>query len=98
MKALISGLTLALLIVLPVLIGGGCQDGLATPGVAQRSPGELLYRARCGNCHQLRRPEQHDMAEWAYYVDKYGERMSDEQKQLVLAWLERARQDELANN
>jgi cytochrome c5 len=51
------------------------------------SPGEMLYRAKCLSCHSVIAPGDHDEEEWRLYVDKYGKKMTDEEKRIVLGYL-----------
>ena len=54
---------------------------------SEMTHGEKLYRARCANCHRLRAPHENTSEEWALNVEKYGKKMSPQQKQLVLDYL-----------
>jgi mono/diheme cytochrome c family protein len=54
---------------------------------SEMTPGEKLYRARCGNCHRLRGLHENTAKEWALSVEKYGRKMSSSQKQMVLEYL-----------
>ena len=51
------------------------------------SPGEKLYRANCAACHRLLAPEEHDAPTWEAYIEKYGKRLSAEEKKLVYNFL-----------
>ena len=42
--------------------------------VANRSPGERLYRARCAGCHRLYEPGQYDANGWHHQLDTMGTR------------------------
>ncbi|UCG57177.1 MAG: hypothetical protein JSU70_20210 [Phycisphaerales bacterium] len=48
---------------------------------------ERLYRAKCSSCHAIIEPNRHDEETWRLYVDRYGKKMTDEQKQTVLQHL-----------
>ena len=54
---------------------------------SEMTHGEKLYRARCANCHRLRAPHENTPEEWAMNVEKFGRKMTSEQKQLVLDYL-----------
>ena len=49
---------------------------------------QLLYSAKCGSCHYLISPQEHDIETWVHYVHKYGKQMTDEEKQQVIDYLE----------
>ena len=51
------------------------------------SAGEVLYRAKCSSCHNIIAPSRHDKELWRLYIDKYGEKMTAEEKQTVLRYL-----------
>jgi len=70
----------------PYLFLGGCSTP-ATPDQSTNSPGQPLYSAKCGSCHRLLPPQDHTAPTWRHYVDKYGKKMTAEQKQLVLDYL-----------
>ena len=60
----------------------GCQSM-----AIQMSSGEKLYRAKCSSCHNIIGPDRHDEETWRKYVNDYGEKMTIEEKQLVLRYL-----------
>ena len=68
-----------------------CNSGSPNATVSQMSHGEKLYRARCGNCHRLRKPYENTPEEWVFNVEKFGKKMTPEQRQLVLNYLFDAR-------
>lgn len=82
---------------LSVLICGYIFLGLFFSGCAGESgnikvtgsDGGRLYRAKCGSCHRLMSPSEHNADKWAEYVEKYGNkiRLTDEEKQNILDYL-----------
>lgn len=65
-----------------LLLSWGCH-----PPSVQLTPGERLYRANCGSCHRLIRPQEHDGQTWVAYVEKYGKTLQPLDKQLVIEYL-----------
>jgi cytochrome c5 len=55
--------------------------------LTQMGRGERLYRAKCSGCHTLISPARHDQETWRLYVDKYGKKMSAEEKRIVMEYL-----------
>ncbi len=53
----------------------------------EMSEGEILYRAKCSSCHNIIAPGHHDKEKWRIYIDKYGQKMTSEEKQTVLQYL-----------
>jgi hypothetical protein len=53
----------------------------------QMGEGQRLYHAKCSSCHNLVEPERFDYQQWRSYVDKYGDELSAEQKQVMLDYL-----------
>jgi len=53
----------------------------------EMSVGEVLYRRKCSSCHNLIGPGQFDREKWNLYVDKYGQKMTTEEKRTVLQHL-----------
>ncbi len=51
------------------------------------SQGEKLYRGNCAACHRLLATEEHDGPTWETYIEKYGKRLSPEEKKLVYNFL-----------
>jgi len=49
--------------------------------------GEIMYGRKCSSCHNLIEPSRFDKEQWKYYVDKYGKKMTNEEKQLLLDYL-----------
>ncbi|MHC4642275.1 MAG: c-type cytochrome [Planctomycetota bacterium] len=66
----------------PFMLVYGCQNM-----AVQMSGGEKLYRAKCSSCHSVIAPGNHDEEQWCLYVDKYGKKMTDEEKRIVLEYL-----------
>jgi hypothetical protein len=60
----------------------GCQNI-----AVEMSRGEMLYNAKCSSCHNLIEPSRHDKKTWDIYVDKYGRKMTDQEKRVVLQYL-----------
>jgi hypothetical protein len=54
---------------------------------AEVSNGETLYRAKCSSCHNIIIPTHHNKEKWHRYIDKYGQEMTTEEKQVVLQYL-----------
>jgi uncharacterized protein YeaO (DUF488 family) len=53
----------------------------------QKTSHSALYASKCGACHRLINPHEHDRQTWEHYVEKYGKRLSAEQKQLLMDYL-----------
>ncbi len=51
------------------------------------SAGEVLYRAKCSSCHNIIKPRSFNEEKWRLHIDKYGEKMTEEEKQTVLKHL-----------
>ena len=66
----------------------GCSSP-ANPVDPAELSAKRLYSAKCASCHNLLPPEDYTYQEWRYYVDKYGKKMSDLEKQQVLNYLEK---------
>jgi cytochrome c5 len=49
--------------------------------------GEVLYRKNCSSCHDLIEPGRFDREKWNTYAKKYGKKMTDEEKRVVLEYL-----------
>jgi hypothetical protein len=60
----------------------GCQEM-----AVKMSGGEMLYRAKCSSCHKLIAPWRFEKEKRHRYVDKYGKKMTDEEKRVVLEYL-----------
>ena len=53
----------------------------------EMSVGEVLYQGKCSSCHNLIDPSQFAKEKWNTYVNKYGKKMTAEEKQLLLDYL-----------
>jgi hypothetical protein len=65
----------------------GCSTS-ANSGDFADSPAKTLYSAKCASCHRLLPPQDYTSDQWRLYVDKYGKKMTQLQKQTVLDYLE----------
>lgn len=50
--------------------------------------GDRLYRSKCTSCHRLLPPEDYPMEQWQEYVEKYGKKIKEEEKNKILEYLE----------
>ena len=48
---------------------------------------EILYRGKCSSCHNLIEPIRFDKKTWHLYIEKYGQEMKNEEKELLLNYL-----------
>ncbi len=67
------------------------QLGCETVGLvdyANMTPEEKLYRAKCGSCHKLRDPKSETDEDWVTYVHEYGEKCTEQQKAIIIAYLQ----------
>ncbi len=51
------------------------------------SDGEVLYRAKCSSCHNIIAPSSYGKEDWQLYLDKYGEKMTNQEKRAILEYL-----------
>ncbi len=65
-----------------VIVACSCSD-LAV----NFSDGQTLYHAKCSSCHNIIAPDSHNEQQWQFYVEKYGKKMTDEQKQTMMNYL-----------
>ena len=65
----------------------GCENGGGLRS-STMTIGEKLYRAKCASCHRLRNPKTETDEDWAYYVEEYGEKVSEADKALILGYLQ----------
>ena len=49
--------------------------------------GEILYRNYCSSCHALIEPARFSQKKWNMYVEKYGKKLTLEEKNLLLDYL-----------
>ena len=70
------------------------SGGGGATGAGERA-GESLYRNHCGACHRLRDPSEQTRERWAWAVERFGPRarLSPEQRQLVLGYLQARARD-----
>ena len=61
----------------------GCHDVMV-----EMSDGEKLYRAKCSSCHKIIAPSRFNRDIWLRYIEKFGGKMTDEEKLVVLRYLE----------
>ena len=64
------------------ILGYGCQDM-----AAEMSYGKMLYRAKCSSCHNVIAPGRFGKEKWRLYIDEYGQKMTTEEKRVVLQYL-----------
>jgi len=60
----------------------GCQNM-----AAEMSEGQVLYHAKCSSCHNIIEPSRHNKETWDIYLSKYGQKITAEEKQLLLHYL-----------
>lgn len=63
---------------------GGCSMLAEQTSAPSQLP---LYASKCGACHRLIGPDEHDEATWKHYVEKYGKKLTDDEKQEILNYL-----------
>jgi hypothetical protein len=68
------------------LLFHGCHN-IAKP----MDQGAIMYSRKCSSCHNLIEPNRFDKEQWQFYVDKYGKKMTIEEKQLLLDYLANSR-------
>lgn len=51
------------------------------------SRGEIIYSRKCSSCHKLIAPENLDIEGWAGYLNKYGKKMTAEERRILLEYL-----------
>ncbi len=56
---------------------------------------ERISRSHCAACHRLRDPDEQSAARWAWAVERFGPRahLSEEERRLVLGWLQARARD-----
>ena len=80
---LLPAVLIVLLLQLYILMYG-CSS---VAGTDIGTPGRSLYASKCASCHRLLPPQDYTAEQWRHYVDKYGEKLSSEQKQVILDYL-----------
>lgn len=85
MKKLLIGLLLSIWLFVTV---HGCHDM-----ARDMDPGTVLYRKKCSSCHNLIEPCRFDEATWRLYVEKYGQKLTVEEKQRLVYYLASSRQE-----
>ena len=65
-----------------VIVAWSCSDL-----TVNFSDGQALYHAKCSSCHNIIAPDRHNEQQWQFYVEKYGRKMTDKQKQTVMDYL-----------
>ena len=65
----------------------GCSNPANYTVTADAPSAPLLYSAKCASCHRLLPPEDYSAQTWRHYVDKYGKKLTDVQKQQMLDYL-----------
>jgi len=73
----------------PLLLLCGCQNP-----AGRMSLGEIMYRGKCASCHNLIAPGQFGPDEWKKYVERYGKKLTPEEKHIILDYLILAPPDE----
>ena len=53
----------------------------------QMNTSEALYRSKCSSCHNIIAPSRYGKETWRLYIDKYGQKMTDQEKRTVLQYL-----------
>jgi len=65
--------------------------GCSTPANSVNPPesaAKSLYSSKCTSCHSLLPPQDYTVDTWRLYVEKYGKKMTQMEKQTVLDYLE----------
>lgn len=66
----------------------GCHDM-----ARDMDPGAVLYSRKCSSCHNLIEPSRFDEETWRRYVEKYGQKLTIEEKQRLVYYLAGSRQE-----
>jgi hypothetical protein len=53
----------------------------------EMNEGAILYSSKCSSCHNLIEPNRFGKEKWHLYIQKYGQKMTIEQKQVLLNYL-----------
>ncbi len=64
------------------LLAQGCKN-VAKP----MDKGAIMYNGKCSSCHNLIEPSRFKKKQWQHYVEKYGKKMTIEEKRLLLDYL-----------
>ena len=73
-----------IILLIIILIINGC----IAKGIRESpSHGEILYRSKCSSCHSLLPPSEHTYKKWEEYVNKYGKKLNDKEKEEILKYL-----------
>lgn len=70
-----------------VMIAHGCHDM-----ARDMDPRAVLYSRKCSSCHNLIEPSRFDEETWRRYVEKYGQKLTIEEKQRLVYYLVSSRQ------
>jgi len=83
------------LVWLAIACASGPRAGNSAGSAAPDAAAERIYRGHCAACHRLRDPEEQTAARWAWAVERYGPRahLSEEERRLVLGWLQARAKD-----
>ena len=72
-----------------IIASSGGQDPASTPRQAHIAMGKIVFTNRCGNCHDLPKPEQYTTQRWegilSYMIPRA--RLNEEQGVHVTAYL-----------
>ncbi|MHC4290711.1 MAG: c-type cytochrome [Planctomycetota bacterium] len=63
--------------------------GCSAPANFPAPAGKALYSAKCASCHRLLPPQDYTGDLWKDYVIKYGEQMTELQRQELLNYLQK---------
>jgi hypothetical protein len=53
----------------------------------EMNEGAALYSRKCSSCHNLIEPSRFGKEQWHLYIDKYGQKMTVEEKERLLYYL-----------
>ena len=67
--------------ILVVVLCYGC-----TQMAVRMTPAEVTYRAKCSSCHRILEPKEYGELQWSQYVEKYGQEMTPQEKEMVLQY------------
>lgn len=69
----------------------GCSSAIRENSMS--ADAASLYSSKCGSCHRLLDPQDYSASLWQYYVDKYGKKMTIQDKERVLNYLQQNAKD-----